>query len=368
MFPTDALQKPATNSRRGALRKTAFVLLRLAFGVGILVYLAKSGQINLSSLTRIFSVWPITVAAVAFLTLDIFMMSVRASLLFRNARLTLSLGNSIQLNLIGFLFSTFLPGAAGGDLAKLVYATRENHGRRAEVATVLVLDRLVGLFSLILLPLLFAPFFLDLLRSVSVLRRLLYLDALLAALMIVGTSLLMFVLPARSWVASLLGRWPGVKSLALRVLDAMAVHGKAQGALFFAFLLSLLANLALVAVTALALYVVNPSSFSMRLALVAPIGHLLNSLPLTPGGIGVGETAFNALFELTGIKGGAEALLCVRVWNVLVGLSGLLVYLFGLGRIVHPYEENSREQEPVVSLQNRQIDLNSAFVDSPDRT
>ena len=141
----------------------------------------------------------------------------------------------------------------------------------------------------VLLPLLFAPFFSDLLRSVSVLRRLLYLDALLAGLMLVGTALVMFFVPTRSWVVWLLGRWPGIKSLALRVLDAMAVHGKAQGTLFFALLLSLLANLALILVTASGLYVVNPGSFSMRLALVSPIGHLVNSLPLTPGGIGVGE-------------------------------------------------------------------------------
>ena len=271
------------------------------------------------------------------------MMSIRAPLLFRNARLSLSLWNSIQLNLIGFLFSTFLPGAAGGDIAKLLYATRENHGRRAEVATVLILDRLVGLFSLVMLPFLFAPFFPDLLRSVTVLRRLLYMDALLAVLMLAGTALVMFYVPTRSWVTWLLDRWPGIKNLALRVLDAMAVHGKARSSLFFALLLSLLANLALIGVTALGLYAVSPGSFSMRLALVAPIGHLVNSLPLTPGGIGVGETAFNGLFTLTGMSGGAETLLCLRVWNVLVGLLGLLAYLLGIGRIVHPHEEESGE-------------------------
>jgi glycosyltransferase 2 family protein len=343
MVPTDALQTPAAKSRLGALRETAFLVLRLAIGVGILAYLAKSGQINFSSLVRLFHVWPITVVAVGFLLVDIFMMSVRASLLFRNARLSLSLQNSIQLNLIGFLFSTFLPGAAGGDIAKLVYATRQNHGRRAEVATVLILDRLVGLFSLVLLPLLFAPFFPDLLRSVSVLRRLLYLDGLLAGLMLVGTALVAFFVPTRSWVAWLLGRWPGIKSVALRVLDAMAVHGKARAALFFALLLSLLANLALILVTALGLYAVNPGSFSMRLALVAPIGHLMNSLPLTPGGIGVGETAFNTLFKLAGMSGGAEALLCLRLWNVLVGSMGLVVYLLGMRRVVYPYDEVSEE-------------------------
>lgn len=343
MFLTDTLKKPAANSRRGTLRKTGSLVLRLAIGVGILVYLGKSGQINLSSLIRLFHVWPITAVAIGFLLLDIFMMSIRASLLFRNARLSLSLGNSIQLNLIGFVFSAFLPGAAGGDIAKLVYATRGNHGRRAEVATVLILDRLVGLFSLVLLPLLFAPFFPDLLRSVSVLRRLLYLDALLAGLMLVVMALVMFFVPARSWVAWPLGRWPGIKSLALRVLDAMAVHGKAQGTLLFALLLSLLANLALILVTGLGLYAVNPGSFSMRLALVAPIGHLVNSLPLTPGGIGVGETAFNTLFRLTGMSGGAEALLCLRLWNILVGSIGLVVYLLGMRRAVYPYEDVSEE-------------------------
>jgi uncharacterized membrane protein YbhN (UPF0104 family) len=345
MFTTDLTARVATTWDRVTLRKIGFLLLRVAIGITILVYLAKSGQINFSSLTRLFRVWPITLAAVGFLLFDILMMSIRASLLFRSARLSLSLGSSFQLNLIGFLFSTFLPGAAGGDIAKLVYATRENHGRRAEVATVLILDRFVGLFSLVLLPILFAPFFLDLLRSLSVLRRLLYMDALVAGLMVVSVALVTFSASTRSWAAKSLGTWPTIRDLAVRALDAMALQGKAQSTLFFAFLLSLLANLALIVVTALGLYAVNPLSFSTRLALVAPIGHLVNSLPLTPGGIGVGETAFNALFRLTGISGGAEALLCVRLWSISVALLGLVVYLFGMRRIVYPYVEESLEAD-----------------------
>jgi uncharacterized membrane protein YbhN (UPF0104 family) len=154
----------------------------------------------------------------------------------------------------------------------------------------------------------------------------------------------MFFESTRSWVAWLLGRWPGIKSLALRVLDAMAAHGKARGTLALALLLSVLANLALIGVTALGLFAVSPSSFSLGLALVAPMGHLVNSLPLTPGGIGVGETAFNALFKLTGMSGGAETLLCVRLWSVLIGFMGLAAYLLGMGRIVHPYDTKSGDE------------------------
>lgn len=343
MLPSESIPQPAMNSRRYTVRKATFLALRLAIGISILVYLAKSGQINLSSLIRLFHAWPITAAAVGFLLLDIIFMSIRACLLFRNARLALSLGNSLQLNLIGFLFSTFLPGAAGGDIAKLAYATRENHGRRAEVATVLVLDRLAGILSLVLLPVLFAPFFTGLLRSVPVLRRLLYMDALLAALMLAGTAIVMFFGPARAWVATLLRRWPGIQRLALRVMDAVAVHGKFRGTLLCALALSILANLALIVVTAMGLYAVNPAAVSMKLTLIAPIGHLVNSLPLTPGGIGVGESAFDVLFKLAGMSGGAETLLCVRVWNILIGLLGLVVYLLGIGRIVHPLPDDAKD-------------------------
>jgi glycosyltransferase 2 family protein len=342
---TETSPKAPIKTKESAVRKVAFVSLRVAFGVTILAYLAKSGQLNFSSLSRLLYAWPVTLAALGFLLLDILLMSVRASLLFRSARLSLSLLNSFQLNLVGFLFSTFLPGAAGGDIAKLVYATRENRGRRTVVATVLVLDRVIGLFSLVLLPLLFAPFFLDLIRSVPTLRRVLYIDALLAIGMLLGATLMMFFAPTRTWVVRLLGRWPGIQEVAVRAMDALSVHSKDPVALVYAFLMSLLANLALVVVTALGLYAVHPASFSMRLVLVAPIGHLVNSLPLTPGGIGVGETAFNALFRLTGIGSGAEALLCVRLWSVVVGLFGLAVYLMGMNRVVYTADEVQEDAE-----------------------
>lgn len=339
MLQTEAEAKGVTTSKDSTLRKAVFISLRVAFGVAILIYLAKSGQLDFSSLDRLRHEWPLTIAAVGFLLLDIFFMSVRASLLFHSARLSLSLTNSLQLNLVGFLFSTFLPGAAGGDIAKVVYATRENQGRRTEVTTVLILDRVVGLFSLVLLPLLFAPFFPDLLRSIPALRRVLILDSLVAIGIAAGATLVMFFAPTRKLASRALARWPSGQALALRVVDALSIHGKDQLTLIYAFLLSLLANLALVVVTALALFAVHPASFSIRLVLVAPVGHLVNSLPLTPGGIGVGETAFNALFRLTGIDGGAAALVCMRLWSCVVGLLGLVLCIVGIKRVVYSQEE-----------------------------
>jgi hypothetical protein len=71
--------------------------------------------------------------------------------------------------------------------------------------------------------------------------------------MLAAAALIMFFQPTHSRVSGLPGRWPGIKSVALRVLDVTAIHGKAQRRLFVALILSLLANSALVVVTALGL-------------------------------------------------------------------------------------------------------------------
>jgi len=108
-----------------------------------------------------------------------------------------------------------------------------------------------------------------------------------------------------------------------------------SGLLLAALALSLLANLSLIAITALAILVLHPVSLSVKMALVIPLGDLANNLPLTPGGLGVGESAYNALFRAVGLEGGAEALLCWRIWRAAVGLIGLLLYLRGPGRAVY---------------------------------
>src|SRR5260370_41992004 len=100
-----------------------------------------------------------------------------------------------------------------------------------------------------------------------------------------------------------------------------------------ALLLWIIANLSVIVITALAVLVLDPASLSSKIFLVVPIGQAVNGLPLTPGGLGVGETALNALFKLTGLQGGAEAFLYWRVWKAMVGLLGLIIYVRGMGSV-----------------------------------
>jgi glycosyltransferase 2 family protein len=331
-------------ARHESARRVLLMLLRIAIGAGLLAYLAKSGVIDVRALSKLFTSWRITLTAVTLLLVDSALMSVRLSWLFRPQGLNLRFGTSLKLALVGFFFSTFLPGAAGGDLSKLFYTTRGSGGRRIEIMTVVLLDRAIGLFSLLLLPLIFAPMFTQTLRSEFALRGLLLTLGLLALGVAVGFFLCLFSDPFISCLPSGVRNRLTKNRVIRQVRGAIAKYRKNLSILCAAVGLSLLANLSLVFVTILGAAALALVSWTPRMFLVIPIGHIVNSLPLTPGGLGVGETAFSALFNLLGLRGGAEALLCTRIWMAMIGLIGFVFYLHGVSRKV--FDESDVADEP----------------------
>lgn len=327
--PGDRLDAPRKK------RRVALTLLRLAIGVGLLVYLAKSHVIDLEGLRKLVEFWPISLAAMAIFLLDLALMALRLCLLLRPHGMRLPYRASLELTLVSSFFALFLPGRAGGDIARIFYASKATAERHTEVVSVLLFDRALGLFSLLVLPLLFAPMFHGLFHE-PVLRILLGTSAVLA-----GGMLAAFVVCR--FAPSLLGRLmvgrlktSKLRGILERALNTVAVYAHNPGTLAAALAIALADNLLVIAVTALALVVVNPASLTAELCVVVPMGEIVNSLPLTPGGLGVGEAAFDALFKLVGLHGGAEALLCWRIWNLLVSLLGLPFYLHGFrGRVQH---------------------------------
>jgi uncharacterized membrane protein YbhN (UPF0104 family) len=312
------------------IRKTLLALARVGIGLCLVVYLTQSKVISFHALLNLFTAWPITLVALAILAFDAAMMGLRLKWLFRPQGLYLSWKMATQLTLVGCFFTTFLPGAAGGDIAKLFYASRGNGGRRMEIITVAIFDRAIGLFSMLLLPLLFAPLFLSLIKSVAVLRFLLATIALLAAGLLAILMVCLFNQRLLRLLEFKTFGFPRWRDLAVRALETMGVYRRSPWMLVRVLGVALLANLSLVAVTALAVLVTSPSALAMKMCLVVPMGFVANSLPITPGGLGVGETAFHALFGLTGLRGGAEALLCWRIWSAFIGILGLGIYLQGL--------------------------------------
>jgi glycosyltransferase 2 family protein len=338
--PSRTAEKPIrVNRERSSAHRYIWLGVRFAVGIGLIAYLVRSGAIELRLLSKLLSAWPISIAGLALIFLDIALMALRLSCLLSPRGFNLSFANSLKLTLVSSFFGTFLPGTTGGDIAKLFYATKENKGRRTQIVTIVILDRIFGLFSVLLLPLLCAPFFSQLIRAVGVLRVLLIASAVFGLGLLGGLLVCMFASAAISRILTWGFRFlpaalmPAQKAVE-RAVKTIGDFRQNPGALAAALGLSIAANLSLIAVTALAIFLLHPTSMTMKMCIIVPLGDVANSLPLTPGGLGVGEAAYNALFRVAGLEGGADALLCWRIWRATVGLMGLAFYLRGLGGTV----------------------------------
>ena len=327
-------------------RRRLGLLLRLVVAGALLAYLARSGYIGLHVLSRPFTAWPLALAAIALIVVDVSLMAERLVWLFRPIGLKLSWAKSFQVAIVSFFFALFLPGATGGDLSRLYYVAKDDKARRPEIIIVSLLDRGIGMLSLLLLPLLFAPFFTRDIASTPALRDLLILSAALSAVLIAGFFACIWFDERLKRVAhAIFGILPW-KEWYGQVIRTVAGYRRSLGTVAAALLVSIVGNSLTVVGMLLAVLALNPAALNLKMSLVIPLGFVANCLPVTPGGLGVGEAAFNSLFAVAGLRGGAEALICWRVWSALVRLLGVVFYLRGIegvfGHHADPLKQRAR--------------------------
>ncbi|HZC65196.1 MAG TPA: lysylphosphatidylglycerol synthase domain-containing protein, partial [Candidatus Dormibacteraeota bacterium] len=128
MPPTEPQNGESKTPSHHPVVRMALKIFRLALGTAILVYLYHSGMFKLSPLVRLLESWPISVAGIAILLVDIFIMGIRTCWMFEPAAMRLSIWKSFQLNLVASFFTSVIPGAAGGDVARIYYTTKGNPG------------------------------------------------------------------------------------------------------------------------------------------------------------------------------------------------------------------------------------------------
>lgn len=312
-----------------------FTTLRFITAVGVLVYLGVSGALDWSSLRGLRAAWPLTLAALILLLAQMVVTAWRLCVLMKPRGLQLSLGSSIRLTLMGIFFNACLPGATSGDVVKIYYASEGNRGRRTELMTIILLDRAAGMFAMLIWPLLVAPFFPRLIASSTMLRGLLWSSAALAMIMFAGMLIGFSSRLRNSAFLDMTFRKVPLGNYIERIFDTIHLYRHNKGTLLAAGLISLINHTMTVGVMLLIAKATNPDGFAWAMSLLVPLGLLANTLPLTPGGLGVGEAAFNKLFGMAGSTGGAEILIGWRLLNILWGLVGLAFYLQGRKHFVH---------------------------------
>ncbi|MGQ0642812.1 MAG: lysylphosphatidylglycerol synthase transmembrane domain-containing protein [Gemmatimonadaceae bacterium] len=310
------------------LRRVASTLVRLGIAGAVFWFLARTGRVDWRALATLVNRWGTLLVALGLVTLLFALTAWRVCVLLRARHLQLTLRDSMELLMVTNLFTLVLPGGTG-DIVRLYYTTRDTPGRRTEVATILLLDRMTGLLALTLFPLIAAPLCLPLIRQSPVLQTLVVLAASVSAGLVVAAAVAM----SRRARAMPLVQW-FLRNVPLRgylslMLDTLQTFRTNLRPLLVATGVSVVAHALGMVVFILLIAAMQGNSGLVAVPFLAALGMMANNVPLTPGGLGVGEAAFESLFRIAGLEGGAEALLGWRLVLLALAPVGLWFYLRG---------------------------------------
>jgi len=233
-----------------------------------------------------------------------------------------------QLVMIGMFYNLFLPGGTGGDLVKIFYAVKEAPRSKSAVFLSVVVDRLAGMFALILVSTgVFLVFFkeltaLPMVRAFTVAVCVIFAATLL--LVAIGLVVDRFHLASR-----IPARMPGHAAI-LDTARAFSVYARDWKAVLLAVILSLPLNLFIFggAIFAAAAFPGNPGPAAMTS--VIPVVNTISALPISLAGIGVREKLFSSmLHSLYGTPEDLGVLISITGFAIIVawGLIGGVVSL-----------------------------------------
>ena len=247
----------------------------------------------------------------------------------------------MRLSFIGYAFSTVIPGAVSGDIIKAYYIVKGLNNKRTAAATTIVMDRVVGLFTM-LLTAAFAIGGVILLKTQLLQDPKQTYNLLLLGCTVIGIAISMLVgflicLNQRLRNSQFV-KWVTTQPPGHRIVDKLystiySFREKKQF-LFKAILASFVGQLPLI----IGMYCIGRAADEtvLRLAhylFLAPVALILNAIPIGPGGMGSGEALVESLFMLFGSINGSEVIAVFHIAIILFSVIGFLLYIKGKERL-----------------------------------
>ena len=241
----------------------------------------------------------------------------------------LPFGRVFSISLVAQFFNAFLLGSTGGDLLKAYYVARETHHKKAEAVVTVFIDRLIGLFSMLLFACLLFPFNVSFLFSTEPM----VLVSIIVLCMAVACGVVIYL----AFWGGVSRHWTGARQwlrkmpkgeLIERCLDACRMYGKASGFLTEALLISMGLNIACVVQLWTLAFGLDLNVDFSQLAVTVPIVICIAAIPITPSGLGVRENLYVLMLAGSGSKTLATSVLAMSllayagflIWSIIGGL------------------------------------------------
>jgi glycosyltransferase 2 family protein len=303
--------------------------IKLCIAAGLIYWLVRSNRLDIRALTHIdldFRAVTLIIIGAVGVFVGQWIMAIRLQILLGCFALRPVFSRILGVTLIGSFCSVLLPGLVGGDAVRMIYLFQDATGRRSHAMAAVLIDRIIGLYSLFLLGT-FALGIAWMTGRLPVWSQVF----LVCPIVVVGSTIGLSIV-----------QWKGFQRWRLFVfamerlpeklqnlLRALPVCVRNPWVLTTTIGLSLI-NHALVIVTfVLAGFLLHDSVSAFTHFILSPLATVLNAVSLTPGGIGLTEGAFSFLYEHINVSSGATIGLLGRFIQYLTFVvSGGIAFLF----------------------------------------
>jgi len=268
---------------------------------------------------------PVLISSAGLYVIVLLIITLRWRILLLDRGFSVSYKNTLKYVLIGHLFNNVMPSTLGGDFVKAFYVHRDAAGSKKTAVFTIFMDRIIGAGATLIT--IFAGALYLQAREPS-LRVIVY---ALAALAVLGAAAMVVFDEKYLEKLSFYRKLP--KEHVLRKLHYAFFYYKKAGRKAFcqAMAISLLVQLSAITMG----YIVMSSFVSKSLSYwyfvcIIPVANMIQGLPISFAGWGVGEAAYSVLFKMISVTSDAAVgtSVSLKLIVLLVALAlGLPVYM-----------------------------------------
>jgi uncharacterized protein (TIRG00374 family) len=312
-----------------AHKRRLILFIKIVFAAILIYLLLHNGMLDLRSITIVSTRLDLFLPALLCLFFGIIISGIRWWFLLAITGNKIHLRTVLSLQLIGSFFSAWLPGAVGGDAIRGIQIFRLLENGRSTALFSIIADRAFAMFGLVSVAgcaTLFLPAALihnaALVGYVNLLKILSW-----------GSGISLVVTLATIWLVlrfSLLKYAPiRIRHYLHPIAGAILTYAKAWPTLILCAVISSLASgivvVGIVLIAEIFTYAANP----IVTAIAGVFGNLFSVIPITPGGLGVGESIFSRI--CTDLSGRAAPFATIyfifRAGMLIVNIPGMLISL-----------------------------------------
>jgi len=269
--------------------------MKILIAIILLFFLSYTSHLNFRLLSHLSSAPSILTLIILIYCISIFISSWRWYQLNKCQGISLSLSKTILPTYIGIALNNLLPGSVSGDFYRLYFLFKKIPENRSRVMTSILVDRITGLIGVFLTVCVVTLFHLNIIQGRSTLFYFVLFSfgvSLGFLILFLFSSLLSERIDIRSWLSK---SFPNKKWLMpiLSLLEAIYIYSKSKTTILKCLAASILIQIMIVIICQLIAKCMDFPSISFFSYIIASaVTQVANLIPITPGGIGVGEIAF----------------------------------------------------------------------------